>query len=122
MSFASKLTDTVYIYRGAAARAATGTVTRSLPDEATATVKGRLIPKHGGAVQTEDGEFFEADAELYVPHGTDIRPEVGDSDATGSGDWVKVNSVVYLVLSVRDAAGRGKTLHCMLGLDKSKRR
>jgi len=119
MSLAAKLNQTVYIYRGTASRASTGTVTRAVPDTATATCNGRLIPRHGGMVMAgtvagDEGEFFEASAELLVPVGTDLRPEVGDSDASGQGDWVKVDSVVYRVVSGKNTANAGRLLHFLL--------
>ena len=114
MSLAAKLNQTVYIYRGTASRASTGAVTRAVPGTATASCNGRLIPKHGGLVQTDEGEFMEADAELIVPVGTDLRPETGDADASGQGDWVSVDSVYYRVMSGKNTANAGRLLHFLL--------
>lgn len=112
MSLARKLDQTVSIYRGTPSRAATGTVTRALPAAVTATCAGRVIPGRGGGVKTAEGEFHQADAELLVPAGTDLRPR--DASTDGRADWVKVDGVTYLVLHGRDPGGAGRLLHFLL--------
>ena len=114
MTLRRKLNQTVAVYRGVASRSATGAVTRALPDSPTSTCAGRLRPLLGGAVRTDHGEFLEADAELLVAPGADIRPRTDDADADGQGDWVRIDGVTYRVLSGRDTASRGKVLHFLL--------
>ena len=114
MRLARKLNQTVSVYRGSTSRAATGTVTRAIPGAATSTCKGRLLPGHGGTVETDQGRFYEADAALVVPAGTDIRPQTDDADAGGQGDWVKINSITYRVVSGVNPASAGKLLHFLL--------
>ena len=113
MSRERKLNQTVLVYRAAPVRSSAGVVTSPRPTAATSTTKGRLLPGKGATVQTDQGAFYEATAELLLPAGADVRPMMSGA-AGGQGDWVSVGGGVYRVLSVQSAGGRGRFLKALL--------
>jgi len=107
MSRGRRYDKTVAIYRPSASRSASGAVTLPRPGSETATAKGKLFPGHGEVVYV-GGAIHQADARLHIEASADLRPETGDTNASGQSDIVKIDSAYYRVLSVVDPGARGK--------------
>ncbi|HUU98033.1 MAG TPA: hypothetical protein VM487_20050 [Phycisphaerae bacterium] len=114
MSRSRRYNKTVYVFRGTASRATSGTVTLPLAASAEATTyKGKLFPGHG-AVSDGNGLAYEADARLHVDASADIRPEGHDSSSDGKADILRIDSLYYEVISVIDPGERGSHKEVLL--------
>ena len=85
----------------------TGEVTPDY-DNAGTSVKVHFIPSPPSWTLEAYGLPLEANAVIYLPAGTDIRPDLEDSN--GYADQVTINGKAYTVLSVVNPSGRDKLL------------
>ena len=107
MSLEAQMTKTASIQQP-------GTPTRSSTGEVTAVwatavdVICSLHPGIPGSIRDMFGDLLDVTATIYLPAGTDIRPDHADSN--GQGSKVTIDSVVYTCVGVLDTATKSKFL------------
>ncbi len=109
MSYLGLLNKTCTIQRATATRSNRGRVSPSWADSSTG-VKCSLASLSGRDAMQTQGWGIDADYKVFLPAGTDVRPEPSDSSSGAMPDRIVIGSVNYIVKRVADIPGRGKSL------------
>jgi len=109
MSYLGLLNKTCTIQRATPTRDERGRVTPIWADSSTG-VRCALVALSGTDAMQAQGWGIDADYKVYLPAGTDVRPEPSDGSSGALPDRIVIDSVNYLVKRVADISGRGKTL------------